>query len=136
VQELLALGWISGPLPRLVAVQSTGCAPIVRAFRPEQTRDALGDTPHDRRGIRVPAALGDFLMLRALRDSGGFALAVPDSPSSPPGSTWIAGWLLLSPEGAATYAAYLRAAASASYGRPSGWSCSIAPAASSIRCRR
>src|SRR2546423_15454867 len=71
-QELLALGWISGPLPRLIAVQSTGCAPIVRAF------DAGADaaTPWENAGtiaagIRVPAALGDFLILRAPRDRGG-----------------------------------------------------------------
>src|SRR2546421_570006 len=75
-QELLTLGWISGPLPRLIAVQSTGCAPIVRAY------DAGGDhaTPWEdaatiAAGIRLPAALGDFLILRALRDSGGCALA-------------------------------------------------------------
>ena len=113
-QELLALGWISGPLPRLVAVQSTGCAPIVRAF--EAGADAATPWENPRTiaaGIRVPAALGDFLMLRALRDSGGFALAVPDSAiESARQHVGSQDGLLLSPEGAATYAAYLRAAAS------------------------
>ena len=63
-------------------------------------------------GIRVPAALGDFLILRALRDSGGCALAVPDSDiESARQHVGSRDGLLLSPEGAATYAAYLQAAA-------------------------
>ena len=112
-QELLALGWISPPLPRLVAVQSTGCAPIVRAF----DSGANAATPWENArtiaaGIRVPAALGDFLILRALRESGGFALAVADSAIEAARQTVGArDGLLLSPEGAATYAAYLEAAA-------------------------
>src|SRR5256714_14674500 len=112
-QELLALGWISGPLPRLIAVQSPGWAPIVRAF------DAGADaaTPWENAGtiaagIRVPAALGDFLILRALRDSGGCALAVPDSDiESARQHVGSQDGLLLSPQGAATHAAYLQAAA-------------------------
>jgi threonine synthase len=67
-QELKALGWISGPLPRLVAVQSTGCAPIVRAFESGASSAAFWEAPDCIR-IRVPAALGDFLILAALRDS-------------------------------------------------------------------
>ncbi len=112
-QELLALGWISAPLPRLVAVQSTGCAPIVRAF----DAGASAATPWENArtiaaGIRVPAALGDFLILRALRESGGFALAVSDSAiEAARQQVGSRDGLLLSPEGAATYAAYLEAAA-------------------------
>jgi len=113
-QELLALGWISGPLPRLVAVQSTGCAPIVRAFDAGASAATPWENAHTiAAGIRVPAALGDFLILRALRESGGFAVAVPDSAiESARQEVGSQDGLLLSPEGAATYAAYLQAAES------------------------
>ena len=110
-QELAALGWIEGPMPRLVAVQSTGCAPIVRAFE----AGAEIATPWENArtiasGIRVPAALGDFLILRALRDTSGFAVAVEDADIERARSVVAAqDGLLLSPEGAATYAAYLAA---------------------------
>ncbi|HEX4648554.1 MAG TPA: threonine synthase [Steroidobacteraceae bacterium] len=111
-QELLALGWISAPLPRLIAVQATGCAPIVRAF----DLGASTATPWENArtiaaGIRVPGALGDFLILRALRESGGFALAVTDEAIEAARQEVAArDGLLLSPEGAATYAAYVEAA--------------------------
>jgi threonine synthase len=111
-QELLELGWIEGPLPRLIAVQSEGCAPIVRAF----DAGAETATPWENAytiasGIRVPAAIGDFLILRALRESGGFAIAVSDEKiDTARAQVAAADGLLLSPEGAATYAAYLEAA--------------------------
>jgi threonine synthase len=111
-QELLTLGWIAGPLPRLVAVQSTGCAPIVRAFDEGATHARPWENAHTiAAGIRVPGALGDFLILAALRETGGFAIAVPDEEIEE--ARRQAGkhdGLLLSPEGAATYAAYLEAA--------------------------
>ena len=112
-QELLALGWISQPLPRLVAVQSSGCAPIVRAFEAGTESAAPWENAHTiAAGIRVPAALGDFLILRALRASGGFAIAVTDAEiESARQHVGSRDGLLLSPEGAATYAAYLQAAA-------------------------
>jgi threonine synthase len=111
-QELSALGWISPPLPRLVAVQSTGCAPIVRAFDSGASTAAAWENARTiAAGIRVPAALGDFLILAALRESGGFALAVPDSAiEAARQQVGSRDGLLLSPEGAATYAAYLQAA--------------------------
>jgi threonine synthase len=110
--ELQSLGWISGPLPRLVAVQSTGCAPIVRAFDAGAPTAIFWENAHTiASGIRVPAALGDFLILRALRESGGFALAVSDEAiDAARGHVGTCDGLLLSPEGAATYAAYLAAA--------------------------
>jgi len=113
-QELLQLGWISPPLPRLVAVQSSGCAPIVRAFDTgADTATPWKDAHTVAAGIRVPAALGDFIILRALRESGGFALAVPDEKIlSARAHVGAADGVLLSPEGAATYAAYLIAAQS------------------------
>ena len=112
-QELLELGWIAPPLPRLVAVQSSGCAPIVRAFDlGAQSATPWKDAHTVAAGIRVPAALGDFLILRALRESSGFALAVTDERIlAARAHVGAADGLLLSPEGAATYAAYLSAAA-------------------------
>ena len=110
--ELTELGWLEGPLPRLVAVQAAGCAPIVRAFDAGADTAAPWENAHTiAAGIRVPAALGDFLILRALRASGGFALAVTDEKIDA-ARTHVAArdGLLLSPEGAATYAAYLEAA--------------------------
>jgi threonine synthase len=78
--ELEALGLIGPARPRMVGVQSTGCAPIVRAFEQGSQHAALwpgAKTIAD--GLRVPAAIGDFLILQALRASGGTALAVSDA---------------------------------------------------------
>jgi threonine synthase len=113
-QELQALGWISPPLPRLVAVQSSGCAPIVRAFEAGAETATPWENAHTiASGIRVPAALGDFLILKALRESGGFAIAVDDAQiERARHEVGEKDGLLLSPEGAATYAAYLAAAGS------------------------
>ena len=111
-QELAALGWIEGPVPRLVAVQSTGCAPIVRAYDAGAESAAPWENARTiAAGIRVPAAIGDFLILRALRETNGFAVAVEDAEiERARGEVAARDGLLLSPEGAATYAAYLAAA--------------------------
>ena len=111
-QELRELGWITPPLPRLIAVQSSGCAPIVRAFEAGERTAAPWVNAHTiAAGIRVPAALGDFLILDALRASNGFALAVSDAEiEAARAHVGRCDGLLLSPEGAATYAAYLAAA--------------------------
>jgi len=79
-EELEALGWIrKGRRPRMVTVQADGCAPIVNAFHQGFDRGAAIDQPHTiADGLRVPGAVGDFLMLRVLRASGGTALAVND----------------------------------------------------------
>src|ERR1700756_5171785 len=77
VQELRELGWmVAGGLPRLVACQSDGCAPIVRAFE-EGSRFAepFPNAHTIASGLRVPAAVGDFMMLDAIRASGGRAVA-------------------------------------------------------------
>jgi len=110
--ELSELGWLEGPLPRLVAVQAAGCAPIVRAFDAGADTATPWENAHTiAAGIRVPGALGDFLILRALRESGGFAIAVTDEKiDAARAQVAAADGLLLSPEGAATYAAYLEAA--------------------------
>ncbi|HEX6469611.1 MAG TPA: threonine synthase [Streptosporangiaceae bacterium] len=77
--ELRELGWISGPLPRLVAVQADGCAPIVRAFRRGERRATPWEGARTIAfGINVPAPLGDFLILEALAATSGTAISVRD----------------------------------------------------------
>lgn len=78
--ELAALGWLADDRrPRMVAVQSSGCAPIVRAFeRGERTAEPFADAATIASGIRVPAAVGDFMILDAVRASGGRAVAVDE----------------------------------------------------------
>jgi threonine synthase len=78
-EELAELGWIGEHRPRMVSVQSAGCAPIPRAFRAGEEFAAPWEEPRTvAAGLRVPEAVGDFLILRALRESGGTAVAVPD----------------------------------------------------------
>lgn len=79
--ELASLGWLSSlKLPRMVAVQSTGCAPIVRAFEAgERFAQPFANAATLASGIRVPAAVGDFMILDAVRQSGGTAIAVEES---------------------------------------------------------
>jgi threonine synthase len=78
--ELEQLGWMTGARPRLVSVQAEGCAPIVRAFQTgAETAEPWVDATTVADGLRVPAAVGDMLVLRALRASGGTALAVSDT---------------------------------------------------------
>jgi threonine synthase len=78
--ELQQLGWLStDKLPRMVAVQSTGCAPIVRAFEAgERFAQPFANAATLASGIRVPAAVGDFMILDAVRQSGGTAIAVDE----------------------------------------------------------
>lgn len=107
-QELQSIGWISGPLPRMVAVQATGCAPIVKAFDEGTPHAELWRDAHTvAAGIRVPVAVGDFLILNAVRESGGFATAVEDDAIIKAQLECATqDGLLLCPEGAATLAAY------------------------------
>jgi threonine synthase len=109
--ELSRIGWLGPKRPRMVAVQSTGCAPIVRAFDQGQEKaEPWQNAQTMASGLRVPAALGDFLILRAIRESKGFALAIPDEVILEARAEVGADeGLLLSPEGAATYAAYAQA---------------------------
>ena len=111
--ELEALGWIGKKRPRMVVVQASGCAPMVKAWEAGEEHAPRWQDAHTfAAGIRVPQAVGDFLILRAVRDSGGFATAVDDDAI-------MRAWrevaaeegLLLCPEGAATYAAYKQAIA-------------------------
>ena len=109
--ELARIGWIGGKRPRMVAVQSTGCAPIVRAFEQNsEFAEPWQGAATIASGLRVPAAIGDFLILRAVRESGGFAMAVPDEVIlEARAEIGREEGLLISPEGAAAYAAYWRA---------------------------
>ncbi|HEX8389681.1 MAG TPA: threonine synthase [Sphingomonas sp.] len=111
--ELERLGWIGPERPRMYAVQASGCAPIVRAFEAgAQHAERWEDAATVAAGIRVPRAVGDFLILRAVRESGGRALAVGD-PAILRAVDDCArkDGLLLCPEGGATLAAYHRALA-------------------------
>jgi threonine synthase len=109
--ELEAIGWIGHKRPRMVVVQAEGCAPMVKAWEDGAEHAPRWENAHTfAAGIRVPQAVGDFLIMRAVRESRGFAIAVTEDA--------IAGaWrevaaeegLLLCPETAATYAAYKQA---------------------------
>ena len=78
--ELREAGWVTGALPRMFTVQAAGCAPVVRAFETGADHaEAWQDPWTSASGLRVPAPLGDRLMLRALRESGGGAVAVTDA---------------------------------------------------------
>ncbi|HWM01877.1 MAG TPA: threonine synthase [Actinophytocola sp.] len=106
LDELLALGWLTGRLPRLVAVQSSGCAPIVRAFEQgTPTAQPWADARTVAFGINVASAIGDFLILDAVRDTGGTAVAVDDEEIlAAQAACAAAEGLLMCPEGAATLA--------------------------------
>jgi threonine synthase len=111
--ELEEMGWIGKKRPRMVAVQAAGCAPMVKAWEDGVEHAPRWQDAHTfAAGIRVPVAVGDFLILRAVRESGGFAIAVDDDEIQ---AAWDevgrAEGLLLCPEGAATFAAYRRALA-------------------------
>jgi len=78
-QEMRAAGWITDPAPRMYSVQAAGCAPVVRAFAEHADRATAWPEPQTAAsGLRVPAPLGDRLMLQVLRASGGDAVAVAD----------------------------------------------------------
>jgi len=106
--ELEAIGFIGQKRPRMVAVQAAGCAPMVRAYDAGEEHAPRWENAHTiASGIRVPQAIGDFLILRAVRESGGFAIAVTDEAITA-GLDEAAReeGFLMCPEGAATYAAY------------------------------
>jgi threonine synthase len=106
--ELEAIGFIGAKRPRMVAVQASGCAPMVRTYEAGAEHAPRWEDAHTiAAGIRVPQAIGDFLILRAVRDSCGFAIAVPDEAiAAALEEVAREEGLLLCPEGAATYAAY------------------------------
>ena len=78
--EMEQMGWIDSKRPRMVTVQSDGCAPIVTAFeKGERFADMFPNAATVASGLRVPKAIGDFLILDAIRASGGSAVAVSDA---------------------------------------------------------
>ena len=106
--ELERLGLIGAERPRMVAVQAEGCAPMVKAFEQGEEHAPRWEDAHTvAAGIRVPRAVGDFLILRAVRESGGFAIAVSDEAlmAAVDEAARLDG-LLLCPEGGATLAAW------------------------------
>jgi len=106
--ELEAIGWIGKKRPKMIAVQADGCAPIVKAFQEgEEHAPVWENATTAAAGIRVPVAVGDFLILRAVRESGGYAVSVSEEDifESRDDAAKRDG-VLLCPEGAATLAAY------------------------------
>ena len=112
--EMEKLGWIDQKRPRMFSVQASGCAPIVRAF--EAGEEFAGEFPNAHTvasGLRVPKAIGDFLMLRILRDSKGGAIAVEDEEMiRTVREVGSAEGLFIAPEGAACFAALKKLRAS------------------------
>jgi threonine synthase len=106
--ELEAIGFIGSKRPRMVAVQAEGCAPMVRAYEKGEEHAPRFENAHTiASGIRVPAAIGDFLILRAVRESKGFAIAVSDAAiTAAVDEVAKQEGFLMCPEGGATYAAY------------------------------
>jgi threonine synthase len=117
--ELETIGFIGKKRPRMVAVQAAGCAPIVRAYEAGKEHAPRWEDAHTiAAGIRVPQAIGDFLILRAVRESGGFAIAVRDEEiSAAIDEVARTEGFLMCPEGAATYAALKQGLADGRIGR-------------------
>lgn len=108
-EELEQLGWVKpGRRPRMFGVQSSGCAPIVKAFDDGAAASTAWQDPHTAAaGLRVPKAYGDYILLDIMRESGGMAVAVSDEDIFTSIKDWAANeGVLLSPEGAAATAAY------------------------------
>ncbi len=105
--ELEAIGFIGAKRPRMIAVQATGCAPMVRAYEAgEEHAPRWENAATIASGIRVPQAVGDFLILRAVRESKGYAVAVSDEAiTAALDEVARREGFLMCPEGAATYAA-------------------------------
>ena len=106
--EMEALGWIGSKRPRMVTVQSDGCAPMVRAFHAgTEFAEPWEDAHSVADGLRVPAAVGDFLILRTLRESNGNAVSVEDGMMLENANLiGKSEGLFVSPEGGATLAAF------------------------------
>jgi len=112
--EMEALGWIGARRPKMIAVQVEGCQPVVRAFERGETRSQFWDNAHTvASGLRVPKPLGDFLILEAVRASGGTAIAVSDTELIDAGIQLASEeGVFVAPEGAACVAALERLLAS------------------------
>jgi threonine synthase len=109
-EEMETLGWITSKRPKMIAVQAEGCQPVVRAFVNGEARSTFWENAHTvASGLRVPKPLGDFLILDAVRKSGGTAIAVPDEESLDAGIELATDeGMFVAPEGAACIAALRR----------------------------
>ena len=105
--EMEMLGWIGSKRPKMIAVQAEGCAPIVRAYEANEPRSQFFENAHTvAAGLRVPKALGDFLVLQGVRESGGTAVAVSDDEMLDAGIRLASEeGIYAAPEGAACVAA-------------------------------
>ncbi|MCX6642510.1 MAG: threonine synthase, partial [Candidatus Bathyarchaeota archaeon] len=105
--ELEEMGWIGSERPRMVSVQAEGCSPVVKAYREGKLESQFEDGAHTiASGLRVPKALGDFLILRAVRESKGTAISVTDEELlRDVGEISRLEGLFACPEGAATISA-------------------------------
>ena len=106
-EEMEALGWIGSQRPKMIAVQVEGCQPVVRAFEKGEQRSQFWDNAHTvASGLRVPKPLGDFLILEAVRNSGGTAIAVSDQELIDAGIQLASDeGMFVAPEGAACVSA-------------------------------
>jgi threonine synthase len=106
-EEMEKLGWIGGRRPKMIVVQAEGCQPVVRAFEENQPFSRFYENAHTvAAGLRVPKPLGDFLVLEAVRQSGGTAIAVSDDALLEAGVQLAADeGIYAAPEGAACVAA-------------------------------
>jgi threonine synthase len=109
-EEMEALGWIGSQRPKMIAVQAEGCQPVVRAFNQGAARSEFWNGANTvASGLRVPKPLGDFLVLKAVRESGGTAIAIPDTELIDAGLQLSAEeGIFASPEGGACVAAAAR----------------------------
>jgi len=117
--EMEALGWIGAKRPRMFTIQANGCAPIVRAFEAgEKFAAEFPDAHTVASGLRVPKAVGDFIMLDILRKSGGGAVTVEDAEMiSATREVGAAEGLFVAPEGAACFVALKKLAAQGRIGK-------------------
>ena len=133
--ELEAVGLIGSKRPRMYAIQAQGCAPMVRAFeKGKEFAERWDQAATVATGIRVPKAVGDFLILRAVRESGGAALAVSEEAilQAVDDAARDDGFLLC-PEGGAVLAGWRLALERGLVGATSACCCSTAPAETNIR---
>ena len=118
-EEMEQLGWVSGRRPKMIAVQSAGCAPVARAFQQHEAASQFWDGAATfASGLRVPKPYGDYIVLEIAQASGGQVMAVSEDDILASLLDWARNeGLLLSPEGAAATAAYDQLLASGSLSR-------------------
>lgn len=112
--EMQQIGWIGSARPRLISVQADGCAPLVKAFEEGREEAEVWENPTTQiPGLRAPKVLADFLCLRAIRESGGLAIAASDAAIfGARAEVFARDGILMCPEGAACFAALEKLSAS------------------------